>query len=179
MGFAGARAGGFGAKALFLDRDGVLNIDHGYVGTRDRFEWVEGALDAIRHATQGGWLVFVVTNQSGVARGFYSEAAVRELLAWMGEEARAAGGAIDDTRFCPFHPDGVVEAYRRAHAWRKPAPGMLLDLIRAWGLDPRRAVMVGDQESDMQAAAAAGVAGHLFGGGNLLGFVRPILDGFG
>jgi D,D-heptose 1,7-bisphosphate phosphatase len=162
--------------ALFLDRDGVLNIDHGYVGSRDRFEWVDGALATIRHATQAGWHVFVVTNQSGVARGRYTEDAVRSLLAWMADEARAAGGTIDDVRFCPFHPEATVHAYRQAHPWRKPMPGMLLDLIDTWELRRDHAVMVGDQASDMAAAAAAGVAGHLFPGGNLLDFLAPILD---
>jgi len=163
-------------KALFLDRDGVLNLDHGYVGSRDRFEWTDGALDAIRYATGAGWHVFVVTNQSGVARGLYTEDAVRDLLDWMANEARATGGTIDDVRFCPFHPEATLDAYRHAHPWRKPLPGMLLDLIRAWQLDPGRAVMVGDQATDMQAAAAAGVAGYLFHGGNLFDFLRPILD---
>ncbi|HBK04244.1 MAG TPA: haloacid dehalogenase [Acetobacteraceae bacterium] len=163
-------------KALFLDRDGVINVDHGYVGSRDRFEWVDGALEAIRYATASGWHVFIVTNQSGVARGYYDEAAVHDLLDWIGDEARAAGGTIDDARYCPYHPDGTIETYRQRHPWRKPLPGMLLDLIEAWEINPARAVMVGDQESDMQAAAAAGVAGHLFRGGNLLSFVRPILD---
>jgi D,D-heptose 1,7-bisphosphate phosphatase len=163
-------------RALFLDRDGVINVDHGYVGSRDRFEWVDGALDAIRYATAAGWHVFIVTNQSGVARGYYDEAAVHGLLDWIGDEARAAGGTVDDARYCPYHPEGTIETYRQRHPWRKPLPGMLVDLIRAWELDPGRAVMVGDQESDMAAAAAAGVAGYLFRGGNLLSFLRPILD---
>jgi D-glycero-D-manno-heptose 1,7-bisphosphate phosphatase len=163
-------------KALFLDRDGVLNIDHGYVGTRERFEWVDGALDAICHATSAGWHVFIVTNQSGVARGLYPEAAVPELLDWIGEQARLAGGTIDDWRYCPFHPDGTLDAYRQAHDWRKPMPGMLLDLMRAWQVPADKAVMIGDQDSDMQAAAAAGMAGYLFRGSNLLSFLRPILD---
>jgi len=162
-------------RALFLDRDGVLNVDHGHVGTRERFEWMPGALDAIRHATQAGWHVFVVTNQSGVARGYYDEQAVRELLDWMADEARRAGGTIDDTRYCPYHQEAVMEAYRRASDWRKPEPGMLLDLIRAWELDPARCVMIGDQPTDMEAAAAAGIAGYRFSGGNLLDFVKPIL----
>ena len=184
---AGPQAGGGDAtagpdvrlrrRALLLDRDGVLNIDHGYIGSRERFEWVDGALQAVRWATEAGWHVFVVTNQSGVARGLYSEQAVQSLLRWMAGQARAAGGTIDDARFCPFHPDAVLDAYRRDHPWRKPRPGMLLDLIRAWELDPRRVVLVGDQETDMRAAAAADVAGHLFRGGNLLTFLRPILDG--
>lgn len=164
--------------ALFLDRDGVVNVDHGYVGTRDRFEWTPGALKAIRAATDAGWHVFVVTNQSGVARGLYDEAAVIALHRWMADEVRHAGGTIDDIRYCPFHEDAVVPAYRRASDWRKPAPGMLLDLMRAWELDPSRCVLVGDRDSDIAAARAAGIAGELFTGGNLAEFVSPILGKF-
>ncbi len=110
-------------RALFLDRDGVVNVDHGWVGTRDRFEWSPGAREAIRAATEAGWHVFVVTNQSGVARGHYDEAAVAALHGWMTDEVRRAGGTIDDIRYCPFHEDAVVPAYRRTSDWRKPAPG--------------------------------------------------------
>ena len=165
-----------GRRALFLDRDGVVNLDHGHVGSRERFDWMPGALETIRHATEIGWHVFVVTNQSGVARGLYDEAAVRDLLDWMADEARRHGGTIDDARYCPFHQDARVTAYRAASDWRKPAPGMLRDLIRAWELDPARSVLIGDQATDLQAAAGAGIAGHLFRGRNLLSFVRPILD---
>jgi D-glycero-D-manno-heptose 1,7-bisphosphate phosphatase len=120
--------------------------------------------------------VFVVTNQSGVARGLYSEAAVRRLLDWVADEARAAGGTVDDVRYCPFHPEATLEAYRQDHPWRKPLPGMLLDLLRCWALDPAAAVMIGDQPTDMAAAAAAGVTGHLFPGGDLRAFLGPILE---
>jgi D-glycero-D-manno-heptose 1,7-bisphosphate phosphatase len=166
-------------RALFLDRDGVVNIDHGYVGSRDRFEWMPGALEAIRVATDAGWHVFVITNQSGVARGHYDEAAVTALHGWMIDEVRCAGGTIDDIRYCPFHPDAVVPAYRRVSDWRKPAPGMLLDLMRVWELDPARCVLIGDQDTDMAAAAAAGISGRRFEGGNLANFVRPLLDSVG
>ncbi len=163
-------------RALFLDRDGVINVDHGYVGSRDRFEWVSCAREAVRYATEAGWLVFIVTNQSGVARGFYTEDAVRDLLGWIAEECRAVGGRIDDYRYCPFHPEATVEAYRQDSDWRKPAPGMLLDLMREWDLQPDRCAMIGDQASDMAAAERAGVRGHLFPGGDLLAFVRTVLD---
>jgi len=161
--------------ALFLDRDGVINIDHGYVGTHERFEWMPGARAAIRMATAQGWHVFVVTNQAGVARGYYDEAAVRALHAWMEDEVRAAGGTIDDLRYCPFHPEGTVAEYRRDSDWRKPAPGMILDLIRAWRLDPARCVLVGDKPIDLTAAAAAGIEGRLFSGGDLAEFIAPLL----
>lgn len=163
-------------RALFLDRDGVINIDHGYVGSRDRFDWVDGAREAIVHATRAGWHVFIVTNQSGVARGKYDELAVRDLLGWIGDEVRVMGGTVDDVRYCPFHPDASVPAYRALSDWRKPAPGMLLDLIRAWELDPARCLMIGDQDTDLRAAAAAGVPARLFAGGNLLEVVRPLVQ---
>jgi D-glycero-D-manno-heptose 1,7-bisphosphate phosphatase len=163
--------------ALFLDRDGVINVDHGWVGTRERFEWMPGARAAIALATARGWHVFVVTNQSGVARGHYDEAAVQSLHAWMEDEVRGAGGTIDDLRYCPFHPEAPLAEYRRASDWRKPAPGMLLDLMRAWRLDAARCVLVGDKPIDMEAAAAAGIAGHLFAGGDLAAFVAPLLAG--
>lgn len=162
-------------RALFLDRDGVLNVDHGYVGTRDRFEWVDGAREAVALATELGWKVFIVTNQSGVARGFYTEDDVRSLLAWITDECAVTGGRIDDTRYCPYHPEAPLAAYRRVSDWRKPAPGMLLDLLRVWDVRAADCAMIGDQESDMIAAAKAGVTGYLFAGGNLLEFARPIL----
>jgi len=162
--------------ALFLDRDGVCNVDHGWVGTQERFEWMPGAKGALRMAHARGWHVFIVTNQAGVARGLYDEAAVQDLHTWMQDEALRAGGTIDDFRYCPFHPDAIVPAYRRVSSWRKPAPGMILDLLRTWQLDPARCVLIGDRATDMAAAAAAGVAGHLFPGGDLAEFVRPILD---
>ena len=163
-------------RALFLDRDGVVNVDHGYVGSRDRFEWTPGSLEAIHEATDAGWHVFIVTNQSGVARGLYDEAAVVTLHDWVSDEARRAGGTIDDIRYCPFHEDAVVPEYRRASDWRKPGPGMLLDLIRAWELDPSGCVLVGDQPTDMAAADAAGIRAFHFPGGNLAEFVRPLIQ---
>ncbi len=163
--------------ALFLDRDGVLNQDHGWVGTRARWDWVPGAIEAVRDATEAGWHVMVATNQSGVARGHYTEADVQALHDWMADTLMASGGTVDDLRYCPFHPDGAVPAYCRASACRKPAPGMLLEMIAAWGLDPARCAMVGDSPRDMAAAEAAGVAGHLFTGGDLRDAVRPVLAG--
>lgn len=166
-------------RALFLDRDGVINIDHGYVGCRDRFDWVEGARQTIVRASNAGWHVFIVTNQSGVARGRYDEAAVWDLHAWIGDEVRAAGGTIDGVRYCPFHPQGDLIRYRAHSDWRKPAPGMLLDLIREWELDPARCVMIGDQETDLAAARAAGVVAHRFPGGNLAVFADPLIEAVG
>ena len=162
-------------RALFLDRDGVINLDHGWVGTKDRFQFVPGALDAIRMASDAGFHMFVVTNQSGIARGHYTEAQFAELTAWMLTEIRAAGGTVDDLRYCPYHPEAAIEAYRRVSDWRKPAPGMLLDLMSRWQVDPARSLLVGDQPTDLAAATAAGIPAHLFPGGNLAEFMAPLL----
>ena len=162
-------------RALFLDRDGVINRDHGYVGTKDRFDWMPGAKETIRTATDAGFHVFVVTNQAGIARGFYSETQLTALHDWMETEIRAAGGTIDDWRFCPYHPDGIIEPYNQPHPWRKPAPGMLLDLMAKWELDPGRCLMIGDQPTDLAAAAAAGVPAHRFQGSDLASFALPLL----
>ena len=170
-----ALAGCMNRPALFLDRDGVLNVDHGYVGSRERWDWVDGAREAVALASAHGWHVFVVTNQAGVARGLYGEADVVALQRWVADELRRAGGTLDDWRHCPYHSEGCLDAYRRESDWRKPAPGMILDLLRAWEIDPRHCLMVGDKESDMQAAARAGIQGHLFTGGDLLAFTRPLL----
>jgi D,D-heptose 1,7-bisphosphate phosphatase len=165
-----------GRPALFLDRDGVLNHDHGYVGTRDRFAWMTGAKQAVALATNAGWHVFVVTNQSGIARGFYDEDAVARLHDWIADQLREAGGTLDDLRICPHHPQAPLPAYRRFCDCRKPAPGMILDLLRAWQVDPRRAVLLGDQDTDMMAASAAGISGVRFAGGDLAAVVRGILE---
>lgn len=162
-------------RALMLDRDGTINRDHGWVGDRSRWEWMPGAREAIAAATEAGWHVFVVTNQSGIARGFYDEAAFHALHAWVASEVRRSGGTIDDVRYCPYHEEGAVAAYRRASDWRKPAPGMILDLIGRWELDPGRCVLVGDQPSDLAAARAAGIDGFLFEGGDLRETVLGLL----
>jgi D,D-heptose 1,7-bisphosphate phosphatase len=162
--------------ALFLDRDGTLNHDYGYVGSRARWAWIEGAFDSIQQATHAGWHVFLVTNQSGIARGHYDEATLAGLHRWMTDEVRRVGGTIDDIRYCPFHPDGTMPCYRHDSLWRKPAPGMILDLISRWKLDPARCLLVGDQSSDMQAAQAAGIEGYLFQGGDLSRLIAPLLN---
>ena len=162
-------------RALFLDRDGVINHDHGWVGTRERFEWMAGAKEAVRAASDAGYHVFVVTNQSGIARGHYDEAQFAALSAWMIDEIRAAGGTVDDLRYCPFHPEAPLAAYRQMSDWRKPEPGMLLDLMAKWEIDPGRSLLIGDQPTDLAAAAAVGMEAHRFEGGDLAGFARGLL----
>lgn len=160
--------------AVFLDRDGVLNRDHGYVGTVERFEWIDGAREAVRALNDRGYLVFIVTNQAGVARGHYTENDVAVLHAHMRRDLSAAGAHIDDIRYCPYHVDANVDRYRQASDWRKPEPGMLLDLIAAWNVEVAASHLIGDQPTDIEAGRAAGVAAHRFAGGNLADFVRGL-----
>ena len=166
----------FRRPALFLDRDGVINIDHGHVGTIDRFEWTEGAIEAIKYANDLGHYVFVVSNQAGVARGLYSEQDVRTLHGYIQRALIARGAHIDDFRYCLFHTDSEVASYARSSDWRKPEPGMLLDLARFWRIDMPRSLLIGDRLTDVAAATAAGVRGVLYRHAGLQGGTR--LDEF-
>jgi D-glycero-D-manno-heptose 1,7-bisphosphate phosphatase len=161
-------------SAVFLDRDGVLNHDDGYVGHVDRFRWIDGAIEAVRMLNDAGYLVFLVTNQAGVAHGYYPEAAISELHHWMQAEFRKQGAHLDDIRYCPFHPEGRLAAYRQFSDWRKPGSGMILDLCRLWNVDVSRSHMIGDKLSDIQAGEGAGLRSHLFKGDSLLEFVRAM-----
>ena len=146
--------------AAFLDRDGVINVDHGYVFRREDLVLTPSAGEAIRLLNEAGYLTIVVTNQSGVARGHYTVAAV-ELFHDALQEALAGHGArIDAFYYCAYHPDGSVAAFARDHEDRKPSPGMLLRAMNDLAVDRSRSFMIGDKPSDIEAARQAGIPGY-------------------
>ena len=161
--------------AVFLDRDGVLNEDYGYAYRPDQIEWIEGAAEAVKLLNKLNYLVFVVTNQSGIARGLYTDEDVQALHAWMNKKLLEIGAVIDDFRFSPYHPDFSVDKYKELASWRKPCPGMILDLMAKRAIDERHSFLIGDRSSDLAAARAAGIEGFLFPGGDLLEFVQGIV----
>jgi D-glycero-D-manno-heptose 1,7-bisphosphate phosphatase len=164
--------------ALFLDRDGVLNEDRGYVHRWEDFCWIPGAREAVAAFNARNWWVFVVTNQSGVGRGYYPEADVLALHARMEADLAAAGARIDAFYHCPFHPEALEDRYRHPDPPdRKPNPGMLLRAMADWPVDAARSVMVGDKPIDLEAGQRAGVRSLLFPGGDLSAFLAAEVAG--
>jgi D-glycero-D-manno-heptose 1,7-bisphosphate phosphatase len=149
-------------NALLLDRHGVINVNHGYVHTPARTDWLPGIFDRVREAHVAGYLPIVVTNQAGIGRGYYDEAAFLDYTAWMHARFAEQGAPLLATYWCPHHPDAGIGDYRVACVCRKPAPGMLLAAARDFGIDLTASIFVGDSPSDMDAGLAAGVqSSHL------------------
>ena len=146
-------------RAVFLDRDGVIVVDHGYVHRVEDFRFVPGSAQALLRLQAAGWRPVVVTNQSGLARGLYSADDYERFTAHLREQLRAVGVRLDAVLHCPHLPDAAVASYRLACDCRKPAPGMLLRAARELAIDLAGSVIVGDRLSDVQAGRAAGV-GH-------------------
>lgn len=148
-------------RALFLDRDGVINVDHGYVHTPEQFEFVPGIFDLCRHAIMRGFHIVVVTNQAGIGRGLFTEEHFRTLTGWMRGRFEAEGVAILDVYHCPSHPEHGIGEYRTESEDRKPNPGMFLRAARDHAIDMAASVALGDKAGDLEAAFAAGVETRL------------------
>lgn len=148
---------GVGRPALFLDRDGVINVDHNYVCRPENFEFIEGIFDLCRRAQLQGYLLIVITNQAGIGRGYYSEADFSALTDWMCEQFAAESITIDGVYFSPFHPEHGIGHYKADAPCRKPRPGMIMQAAKEHGIDLPRSVLVGDNPSDIEAGVAAGV----------------------
>jgi D-glycero-D-manno-heptose 1,7-bisphosphate phosphatase len=150
------------APAAFLDRDGVLNVDKGYVHRPEDLEWIDGAPEAVGLLNQAGYRVIVITNQSGIARGFYDEEGLRQFHAHMQARLAEYGAHIDAFYYCPHHPEGRVPQFAIACDCRKPKAGLLEQADRDTPVDKGRSFLVGDKDHDLQAARAFGIEGFKF-----------------
>lgn len=148
-------------NALFLDRDGVINHNHGYVHKRENFDFIEGIFDVARYAYAQNYKLVVITNQAGIARGYYTEEQFHQLTDWMCQQFSAAGAPIERVYFSPYHPTAGLGQYLKDDASRKPQPGMILQAQKDLSIDLSRSVLIGDKVSDIQAGTAANVGTNL------------------
>ena len=164
--------------AAFFDRDGVFNEDCGYVHRLEDLKWIKGGPQAVRRLNDLGYWVILVTNQSGIGRGYYDEASMHAVHAALGEHLALAGGHIDAVYYAPHHEHATVEHLRHPdHPDRKPNPGMLLKAMADFAIDKDRSFLIGDKDTDLEADRRAGVKGYLFDGGDLDALVRAIVGG--
>lgn len=150
-------------QALFLDRDGVINVDHGYVHSPNQVDFIDGIFELVKYAKAANFIVVIVTNQAGIGRGYYTEEEFHNLMEWMKDRFVERDGLIDAIYYCPYHPEYGIGEYKRDSECRKPNPGMLLQAKRDFDIDMERSVFIGDKPSDIYAGRKAGV-------GNLLLF---------
>ena len=157
---------------LFLDRDGVINVDKGYIYKADDFEWINGAIDTIKYIKSKGYYIFVVTNQSGIARGYYSENDVDKLHIYINEELRKFSSHIDDFFYSPYHPSVKDDKYDKFKNHRKPNTGMLEEACNKWSIDKSTSLLIGNSQTDIQCANNFGIPGYLFNGNDLFYFIQ-------
>ena len=157
-------------KACFLDRDGVLNEDVGYLYKSEDFKWIDGAIDAIELLKKNEFLIIVVTNQSGIGRGYYTSNDVENLHKWMNQTLRKKNLQINDFFFSPDLPNNDFESTR------KPSPKMINEAVKKYNLDKSKCFMIGDKPSDLEAAKNAGIRGFLFNSNNLKNFIEKIFN---
>ena len=159
----------------FLDRDGVINsgkLNNGYIGSLEHFKWVPGAIKAIKFLNEKNYKVVVVTNQSGVARGFFTIKDVKKIHSYIQKKLKEKGAKIDAFYFCPFHKDGIIKRFKKNSLLRKPNIGMFRLVKKKWRIDKKNSFMVGDQKTDMEFAKRAKIKGYLFNIKNLYIFIR-------
>ena len=154
-------------KAVFFDRDGTLNEEVHYLHKIEDFKWIEGAIDAIKFCNDNGYLAIVITNQSGVARGYYPESDIMKLYDWMNDDLAKHGARLDGIYYCPHHPTGKVKEYAIDCDCRKPKPGMLFKAQKDHNIDLKSSYLIGDGVRDVECAEAAEVKGIRYAGGNL------------
>ena len=165
------------AKAVFLDRDGTINVDVSYLYKIEDLRWIEGAKEAIAYLNAAGYKVFVITNQSGIARGYYTVEQMDALHKHMAAEVAFCGGKIEKFYYCPHYKEGKVAEYAKDCDCRKPKPGLLLQAFAENNIDKAASFMVGDSTRDVEAAERAGIRGYLYTEGSLLDFVKNIIKG--
>ena len=164
-------------KVAFLDRDGVLNsskINNGYISKIKDFKWIPGAKKAIKYLKNKRFKVIIVTNQSGVARAYFSIKNVYKLNKYIHDQVSRAGIKIDKILFCPYHPKGVIKKYKKKSSWRKPNIGMFKKINKTWRVDKKKSIMIGDRLVDIKFAKKAGIKGFLFKEKNLFHFVSKL-----
>lgn len=144
-------------RAIFLDRDGVINVDNGYVSVVDDFEFIEGVIEALQSLKAKGYLIVVITNQSGIARGYFSEEQFHTLTEWMDWSLADRGVDLDGIYYCPHHAEHGLGKYKIDCDCRKPKAGMLNEAIKELDIDITQSILVGDKVSDIQAGISAGV----------------------
>ena len=162
-------------KAVFFDRDGTLNVDIAYLHRPEDFVWIEGAKEAIKYVNDKGYLAILVTNQSGVARGYYPEEDVKAVYDWMNKELEQIGAHLDALFYCPHHPQGKIPAYKKTCNCRKPATGMIDAACKEFNIDRSSSFFVGDSSSDMECAQRSGLRGIHYKQGSLLTCIKSTL----
>lgn len=163
-------------RAVFFDRDGTLNVDVHYLHDPKDFQWTPDAPEAVKYVNDAGYLAIVITNQSGVARGYYPESDVLRIHDHMNADLAQIGAHLDGLYYCPHHPQGAVKAYAIDCDCRKPRPGLVLRAIDEHAIDPKRSVLIGDGDRDVECAQRAGVKGIKYEGGSLLDVVKQALN---
>ena len=148
--------------AIFFDRDGVLNVDVGYLYKIEDFQWIDGAIEAIKYFNDKDYYVFVITNQSGVARGYYREDDIHKLHQWMNEDLYKYSAHIDEFFYCPHHVKGIIKDYSFDCECRKPKIGMIKKALDKYDIIFKESLLIGDKDSDIECAENAGIKGLKF-----------------